>query len=275
MLLTRILSALVMGVVLAIALFGVGEQGWALAMLVLTGIAAWEWGALSGLGRAGRGVATALIVAACVIVDYACQLPSGGFDRSRVMLLMGVAALFWGGLVPWWLWRLPQGAPRLMLIAMAAPALVPAWLATVVLRFQGAGWLLCVMAIVWLADTSGYGFGRWLGRHKLAPRVSPGKTWEGVLGGLAVLLLYGVWLATGPAARALDALDLVPLLAGILFLGGTSVVGDLFESSLKRQAGVKDSGSLIPGHGGVLDRLDAQFSTLPLAVLLLHLSGVL
>ena len=142
MLLTRILSALVMGVVLAIALFGVGEQGWALAMLVLTGIAAWEWGALSGLGRAGRGVATALIVAACVIVDYACQLPSGGFDRSRVMLLMGVAALFWGGLVPWWLWRLPQGAPRLMLIAMAAPALVPAWLATVVLRFQGAGWLL-------------------------------------------------------------------------------------------------------------------------------------
>ena len=131
------------------------------------------------------------------------------------------------------------------------------------------------MAIVWLADTSGYGFGRWLGRHKLAPRVSPGKTWEGVLGGLAVLLLYGVWLATGPAARALDALDLVPLLAGILFLGGMSVVGDLFESSLKRQAGVKDSGSLIPGHGGVLDRLDAQFSTLPLAVLLLHLSGVL
>jgi phosphatidate cytidylyltransferase len=287
-LLTRILSALVMGLVLAVALFGVGEGGWALAMLMLTGIGAWEWAALAGFKNRARLAATLLVVVCCVLAGLWCGVPesivsglrpelaeAGRGQRSRVLCLLGVGALFWCVIVPGWLWRLPQQVSSVALFAMAFPALVPAWLATVVLRSHGAGCLLGAMAIVWIADTSGYGFGRWLGRHKLAPRVSPGKTWEGVMGGLAMLLVYGVWLVLGPASAALKPAGLAGALAGILFLGAVSVEGDLFESSLKRRAGVKDSGSLIPGHGGVLDRLDAQFSTLPLAALLLHLSGVL
>jgi phosphatidate cytidylyltransferase len=128
------------------------------------------------------------------------------------------------------------------------------------LREQGAGVLISVMAIVWIADSAAYFSGRAFGRRKLAPRISPGKTWEGVAGALLALLLYGM-LMNG--LQSVASLPLLLLMIVVLFY--FSVLGDLFESWIKRVAGMKDSGTLLPGHGGVLDRIDALTSALPIA----------
>ena len=130
---------------------------------------------------------------------------------------------------------------------------------------RGAQWVLFALCLVWAADIGAYVAGRSFGRVKLAPQVSPGKTWEGVLGGLVL----AAWLPCG-AARwfAVPALEFVPLCLGVVAF---SIVGDLTESLLKRFAGLKDSGTLFPGHGGVMDRIDSLTSAMP--VLLLGLAG--
>jgi phosphatidate cytidylyltransferase len=144
--------------------------------------------------------------------------------------------------------------------------LVPTWVAVVALRQQPHGeWLsLFLYLLVWGADTGAYFTGYRFGRHKLAPTVSPGKTWEGVAGGLFTVFVLA--LATGLYA-AWSASEIAIWLGLALFTAFVSVLGDLFESRIKRIAGVKDSGRLIPGHGGVLDRIDAMTAAAPLFVL--------
>jgi len=125
--------------------------------------------------------------------------------------------------------------------------------------------VLAIMAVVWLADIGAYFSGRRFGKHKLAPAISPGKTWEGAIGGGVLVLAYGLLLSSRlPAALAGNLLLLLPVL---LLLTAISIVGDLFESLLKRQAGLKDSSNVLPGHGGVLDRIDSLTSTMPLVAL--------
>jgi phosphatidate cytidylyltransferase len=128
--------------------------------------------------------------------------------------------------------------------------------------------LLC---IVWIADTGAYFAGRTFGRHKLAPSISPGKTWEGVAGGAACVALY-VFVLQATGAGAAGPLAGAPGWALAVTLTALSVLGDLFESLVKRQAGAKDSGTLLPGHGGVLDRIDGLTSTLPVAAFAMYLS---
>ena len=146
-----------------------------------------------------------------------------------------------------------------------------AWVAIVELQARSPWLLLAAMAIVWIADTAAYFSGRTFGRRKLAPQVSPGKTWEGVYGALFAVGLYAVALV--PLAERAGFLRPKSLLAISLWTGfallvtAVSVFGDLFESLLKRHAGVKDSGALLPGHGGVLDRTDALFAAMPLLAL--------
>lgn len=125
--------------------------------------------------------------------------------------------------------------------------------------------ILAVLVLVWIADTAAYFVGRSLGRRKLAPSISPGKTWEGAAGGLGGALIYAVLLGAfwGPAWWAYLAIAAV--------LTVLSIIGDLFESAAKRQAGVKDSGTLLPGHGGIMDRIDSATATLPVCALLLSL----
>jgi phosphatidate cytidylyltransferase len=137
--------------------------------------------------------------------------------------------------------------------------LLPTWAALLYLHARGPATLLGVMAVVWIADTAAYFAGRHFGRHKLAPAISPGKTWEGVAGALVALALYAgvVGLTAG-----LPLLSLILMVSGLLYV---SVLGDLFESWIKRVSGMKDSGAVLPGHGGVLDRIDALTSTLPIA----------
>ncbi|MEI7429553.1 MAG: CDP-archaeol synthase, partial [Betaproteobacteria bacterium] len=143
--------------------------------------------------------------------------------------------------------------------------LLPTWLALIQLKQLGALTLLAIMAIVWLADIAAYFFGRTFGRHKLAPSISPGKTWEGACGGALAVIVYGFILQY----KLPDIFSNHPVLLFFLlaFLSALSIIGDLFESLLKRQAGLKDSSNVLPGHGGVLDRIDSLTSTLPLVAL--------
>ncbi len=158
--------------------------------------------------------------------------------------------------------------------ALAAGLLSAGWMALVSLLQRGVGWLVSALAVVWIADIAAYFTGRALGRHKLAPRISPGKTWEGVWGAaIGVLLIaWGVhqlWpTAVVWSNRVMSELSWPAAVGSLLSIVALSIVGDLFESLLKRQAGVKDSGWLLPGHGGVLDRIDASLPALPAALLI-------
>ena len=143
--------------------------------------------------------------------------------------------------------------------------LFPTWLALVQLRVAGPGVLLALLAVVWMADVAAYFSGKAFGRHKLAPSISPGKTWEGAIGAGVGVALYGLAVRAGVAYEPVAVHFWI---LGLLTVTAISIVGDLFESMLKRQAGIKDSSNVLPGHGGVLDRIDSLTSTLPVVTLL-------
>jgi phosphatidate cytidylyltransferase len=186
---------------------------------------------------------------------------SAPLATDRAVFALSVA--FWCVIAPCWLWLKLAVRHRLLLGLTGLVVLVPTWLALVRLQHDPL-LLLLLLAVVWIADTAAYFSGRSLGRHKLAPAISPGKTWEGVGGAFAAVAVYGAILHSfGRTTLELSAIVLA-------FVGMTalSIVGDLFESWLKRRAGVKDSGGIFPGHGGMLDRIDAITGALPLAALI-------
>ena len=182
-----------------------------------------------------------------------------GEPLARAVLM--AAVLFWVIIAPLWLARGVSLQHRIALLAAGFIILVPAALALAALPPLQ---VLAVLVLVWVADTAAYFVGRGWGRRKLAPSISPGKTWEGAWGGIAGALAYAI-ICGGFAG----GVAWVPLVAGAALAAALSIVGDLFESAAKRQAGVKDSGTLLPGHGGILDRIDSATATLPLAALLL------
>lgn len=263
MLKPRILSALVLVALIVWALFSWPQPAFAAYLGVFILIGAWEWAALSGIRHlaARLGYVSLLgIIGVCLIRDLTWTRP-----------VLGLAVIFWLWVfVEQVAWRdLRSGflvtLPGKLLGGFLV--LLPAWIVPLVLREQPDGkWLtLFLMMVVWAADTGAYFAGHRFGRHKLAPLVSPGKTWEGVAGGLVTVLL----LAIGAGVYGWDFHDgeLVVWLLLALLTGFVSVLGDLFESRIKRVAGVKDSGTLIPGHGGVLDRIDAFTAAAPVFAL--------
>jgi phosphatidate cytidylyltransferase len=195
------------------------------------------------------------------------------FARLAIALL-AVATVFWIVVAPFWIAR--HLRPAAALAALAGWVVVwPTWAAAIVLREAGAWILLGAAALVWIADIAAYFSGKRFGRRKLAPAVSPGKTWEGLAGALAGVLAYAVILAVVARTREVPFKDVfapgagIPAVIAMVVLAAISVVGDLFESWMKRGVGRKDSSALLPGHGGVLDRIDALTSTLPVAALVL------
>jgi phosphatidate cytidylyltransferase len=271
MLRTRVITAVVLFAAFLLALFFLPPLGWLLFVSAVATVAAWEWGGLMRLGRAARLVTGALLAVVCAAVALLAPAAVGleaGFAEAAWRLgagFYGPAAVFWLLVVPLWLQRRWPLANPVVSWVTGLLVLLPVWLALVQLRQAGPLAVLAIMAVVWLADIGAYFAGRRFGQHKLAPNISPGKTWEGALGGAVAVLAYGFLIAGHlPATLAGNPL----LLLGVLILlSALSILGDLFESLLKRQAGLKDSSNVLPGHGGVLDRIDSLTSTLPLVAL--------
>ncbi len=263
MLRTRIITALVLLVSFLAALFWLSPRAWAVFAGILVVPAAWEWGKLIRLGRVARSLYAVLVAAVCAFVH----------DRSQANIPIYLAAsLFWIAAVPLWLWRSWLPRSRWLAALTGIVVLVPTWLALVELRNLEPALLLLLMSVAWVSDTSAYFAGRRFGRRKLAPSISPGKTWEGVagaaLGVSAYAALWGyAWPQYFPQTFKSAPLGAFAMLLFLWLLTAIGIYGDLFESALKRQAGVKDSGVLLPGHGGVLDRIDALTAVLPLAAL--------
>ncbi len=271
MLKTRVVTAVVLLVAFLAGVFFLPALGWLLFATLVAAVAAWEWGALMALAgglRVALGAGLALIcLGLAALAPEALGLEPGfadaGWRLGRWFYIP--AAAFWLFVAPCWLrrrWSLPKSWSG---VAVGLLLILPTWLALVQLRQAGAPALIAIMAIVWIADIAAYFSGRALGRHKLAPAISPGKTWEGAAGGALAVIVYGFALAASLPAVLAGNLPL--LLVVLIVLTAISVIGDLFESLLKRQAGLKDSSSVLPGHGGVLDRIDSLTSTLPLVAL--------
>jgi phosphatidate cytidylyltransferase len=277
MLKTRVITALVLLLVFLAALFWLPRRPWAaFAGLVLVP-AAWEWGRLIKLSRVSCGLYVLVVAAACAVLFALAQgataggpvaLQSGGL-RSTVYL---AASIFWMLVVPLWLWRSWLPRARWLAALTGLLVLVPTWMALVELREPSPLLLLLLMSVAWISDTAAYFAGRRFGWHKLAPSISPGKTWEGVLGAVLAVGVYAAlwglaWQSYFPQLFKSMRYGIFGMLLFLWLLTAIGIYGDLFESALKRQAGVKDSGAMLPGHGGVLDRIDALTALLPLAAL--------
>lgn len=272
MLKTRILTAVILLAGLLAALFGLAPIGWIAFVGALLAVAAWEWAGLARIAWVGRSLYAVAIAGAGIWAGANVGVGAEAgwlFGRSWIFI---AAAVFWVVLAPVWLWGRPAFATPAMPLLAGVVVLVPSAAAMVLLRGHSPVLLLAVMAVVWISDIAAYFAGHRFGRRKLAPAISPGKTWEGAYGALAAVTVYAMgWLATAGASlptqlrqAALGELWFVLLLLGLAAAG---IVGDLLESQMKRQAGVKDSGRVLPGHGGVLDRIDALLPVLPLAAL--------
>ena len=280
MLRQRIITALVLVGLLLGALTLDSPWPFALLTLALIAAAGWEWARLnqagSGLSLAMGGT-VALAGALALVGGWKSHAPDGVWWLAAALWLgAGFIALRSGpGLWP----QLPKGARWIVgLLALWA-----AWLAIAHARAVGINFLLSVLCLVWMADIAAYFGGRAFGKHKLAPAISPGKSWEGVWSGMAgVLLLSALWMwidghfdVDGPSlySRLWHSLGFVGMAASLVALCGLSVVGDLIESLVKRAAGAKDSSRLLPGHGGVLDRVDALLPVVPAAMALMTWAG--
>jgi phosphatidate cytidylyltransferase len=282
MLKQRIITAVVLLAILLPALFWRSPTPFMAIALVLIGAGAWEWGRLNGLAQTGSLLLAGACLALCAVSWSTVLLPRPlpfAWLFAGAAWIVGGAWLLRAGVAGW-----PQ-IPRGVRLAAGLIALWLAWLAVAKARVIGINFLLSILVLVWVADIAAYAAGRTFGlkftKRKLAPAISPGKSWEGAWGGVAgVLVLALAWVLADRALQAnvpslytrLAAAGWWLLVIGAVFLAAMSVVGDLVESLVKRSAGAKDSSKLLPGHGGVLDRVDALLPTLPLAMMLASLT---
>lgn len=271
MLRQRVITAVILVLVLIVAL-AFGPLAFATFAAVAFGAAVFEWLRLAGQGNS-IAIAAGVVVAATLVVLEA----TGVRVQGRALVALAAAAC-----AVWLLIALRvvhaerTGDLRLGNATIALLGVVPlagAWFSALALYRHGALFLFSALAVVWIADIAAYFTGRAFGKRKLAPHISPGKTWAGAVGAVIAVLMVGalVWLAWPDGAlfsNALFARAPVAALAMLAALVLVSIVGDLFESLLKRHAGVKDSGGLLPGHGGVLDRIDALLPVLPAAIVI-------
>jgi len=278
MLKQRIITALLLLAILLPAIFYGAPEVFASVAVVLVAAGAWEWARLNQCGQPVSLLAAGLCAALCFSSWYA------GLLYSPLKLLWVIAGSAWVVLGAWLLHggvKAWSGVPRPLRLAGGVFALWVAWIAVAQARIVGINFLFSVLVLVWVADIFAYFAGRALGgrffARKLAPSISPGKTWEGACGGMmGVVACAFLWRALDGSASLgaaslytrLGDVNLAFMVLAVLFLATMSIVGDLVESLFKRSAGVKDSSGLLPGHGGVLDRVDALLPILPLAMML-------
>jgi phosphatidate cytidylyltransferase len=276
MLKQRVITALVLLALLLPALFASTPEPLAGLTLVLIAAGAWEWGRLNGLAMRGALRTGAVCVALCLLAwsaRWAYQAPILMWPVASAAWVLVGAWLLRGGVTAW------PGIPRAVRWVVGVLALSLTWLAMYQAKVMGVNFLLSLLLLVWMADIAAYFSGRAFGRRKLAVAISPGKSWEGVWGGMVGVLAMAFFWVWADTQWAVDSPSLFTrlhsrgwpfMVLATLFLVAMSVVGDLVESLVKRSAGFKDSSQLLPGHGGVLDRVDALLPTLPLALMLVQ-----
>ncbi|SFU39051.1 phosphatidate cytidylyltransferase [Xenorhabdus koppenhoeferi] len=268
----RLLTTLILIPLVVAALFFLPPSGFGLVVITVSALAAWEWGQFAGLFTQAKRITLAvLFTVGLLALQYSLSDFSHLIEKTQIIYLL------WAGII-WWVVAI--------LLVVTYPASASIWKSSVILRllfgvltivpfycgmmvlrthsyenntYDGAWWLLYVMLLVWAADSGAYIFGRTMGKHKMAPRVSPGKTLEGLAGGLLTAALIS-WLF-GKFAPVPAMPEHLLLISTVVVIA--SVFGDLTESMFKRESGIKDSSQLIPGHGGVLDRVDSLTAAIP------------
>ena len=276
MLKQRVITALVLAIIFIVALFGLPAGYFSFFVGTIVLIGAWEWACLAGFpARWQRALYALFILVVLLLASFYLGFegeasPNLDADAIRELLIAGCI---------WWTIALllVQGYPssallwghKILRLLMGLLVLIPTWVALVYVRQQEAGaWLvLLLMLIVAMADSGGYFAGKRFGKHKLASAVSPGKTWEGFAGGFIANCVLALILSL-----TLE-LSLLLMLVIVVPTSLVSVLGDLLESMLKRHAGIKDSGTILPGHGGILDRVDGVTAAAPVFALALLASG--
>ena len=248
----RVITAVIALLALLLVLFYAPQEIALAAIVAVMLAAAWEWSAfLEGPAKSVRLVYVAVIgalLAATTLLDV---------NATRVFQV----SLAWWLVALGWSFFFPTGIPSVVRWVAGALVIVPLYLALIILYQAGPELLLFALLIVWIADSGAFFAGKFMGRVKLAPAISPGKTWEGVIGGLAAVVLLTLLRTTWADT------DLAVLIPFCLAVASLSIVGDLTVSMFKRTVGLKDSGSLFPGHGGVLDRIDSISAAAPLFAL--------
>ena len=278
MLKQRIFTALALLALLLHALWASAAWPFMALTVLLIAAGAWEWGRLNGLPPLFAWTGAVLCLLACGVAQqlgWVLGTPQWLWLSVGALWVLLGAWILHRGVSGWALWpRLARWLGGLLLLALA-------WLALAQAHQRGVNFLLSVLVLVWAADVFAYFSGKAMGRRwiktRLASRISPGKSWEGVLGGMMGVLVVAFAWAEVDRRWDLPNLSFFSLLLAkggwlalpaLLFMAAMSVVGDLVESLVKRSAGMKDSSALLPGHGGVLDRLDALLPALPLAMML-------
>ncbi|SDV03028.1 phosphatidate cytidylyltransferase [Pseudomonas mucidolens] len=267
MLKQRIITALILLPIALCGFFLLEGSGFALFIGVVVSLGAWEWARLAGftaqLPRVVYAAGVALLLFLMYILPYVAPWVLG-------------AAVLWWALATFLVLTYPRTSGHWSSVAcklvIGLLILLPAWQGLVYIKHMALGnWLImAVMVLVWGADIGAYFSGRAFGKRKLAPAVSPGKSWEGVYGGLALTLVI---TAVVGLVRDWSVKQMLLALVGTAVVVLISVVGDLTESMFKRQAGIKDSSNLLPGHGGVLDRIDSLTAAIPVFAVLLWMAA--
>ncbi|MFN7835636.1 MAG: phosphatidate cytidylyltransferase [Burkholderiaceae bacterium] len=276
MLKIRIVTAFALLVGLSIILKWAGPGAWAATVLVVMVLGVWEWTGLSGISVLRQRLIITIAASLTAVLVIAWLR-----NPIATVLLWSGSAVFWVFVVPFALryGPAPRSSSPWVSQVLGVLLLCAAGLGLLIARDHGNLLLLSLLGVAWAADIAAYFTGKGFGKHKLAPAISPGKTWEGAAGGLVGVSLYGwawIWIAPYLPAQTANWPAEIHRQSGalwfsvqLLLLAVLGIVGDLYESLLKRRVGVKDSGNLLPGHGGVLDRIDAQLAVVPVGMLLL------
>jgi len=264
MLRTRVITAAVLIVGILTALFLASAKTWAILTLAIILIGVWEWSDLIKLNNAQRLCYVVIASILGLFIIFISKSPLAAYQHYIVLSLLGLSTLFWIAIAPIWLITRKTYTSRLVMAILGLLLLLATWVGFMGLHAISPWLLLATIAAVSIADSAAYFAGKRFGRHKLAPEISPGKTWEGVAGAMVAITLYGAVLCY------LKQYSLW-LIVGLWLTVVLSIMGDLVESLLKRQAGLKDSGQLLPGHGGILDRIDGLIPTLAITSFCIYL----
>ena len=263
MLKTRVITAVFLTIGFLAALFLSSKMVWTCLTFAATLIGVWEWSKLIKLPKQQMRIYLVLAIIIGLLLIFTIDTSYALYHDEIVFFLLFISSLFWIVFSPIWLISRKKISHKLLMGFLGLVLLLATWIALTGLQNISPWLLIGVLATVWLADSAAYFSGKAFGRHKLAPEISPGKTWEGVAGAMLASTIYGLVLCHFMHYTRW-------LILGLWLIVVLSIMGDLFESLLKRQAGVKDSSHLLPGHGGVLDRIDGLISTLPLVLFYIY-----